>query len=248
MENNKNILRSNEEGNLPEVNIRQIEGVPPCYTQDELARLAIAYAGVFAGEPWREVSRCQDGFSSEPAGSQCEDCGEVRDEAYPLDEQMVVIANELNRPEAVCFVLEDEASGEVAGFSWGYSYQSSDEFIEDKYSGTGDGSEQLRQDVRQILADNEIGDKPFYYFSETGIIDDPRYRRRGMSKEFVRLRKEFAEKMGLDIVQRTNRESWMFRTMQAAGFTQIMGEAVDRPDVVSPDRVLFAKKVDKATS
>lgn len=240
---NKNIVEINkEEDSLPEVSIRQLEGVPPRYTQDELARLAIAYAGVFAGDPWREVSRCQDGFSSEPAGSQCEECGETRGEAYPLEDQMEAIAGELDRPEAVCFVLEDQDSGEIVGFSWGYSYKDADDFMEDKYSDSGEEGEQLRQDVGQVLSDNGIGNKPFYYFSETGIIDDPRYRGRGISKEFVRLRKEFAEKMGFDIVQRTNSESPMFKTMQGAGFTQIMGKAVGRPDVINPDRVLFAKK------
>jgi len=51
----------------PPVRIRQIEGIPPQFAGNELARLATTYAEVFAGNPWREVSRCVDGFSSEPA-------------------------------------------------------------------------------------------------------------------------------------------------------------------------------------
>lgn len=226
----------------PPVRIRQIEGIPPRFMGDELARLAATYATVFAGEPWREVSRCQDGFSPEPAGSQCMQCNETRSEAYPLESQMLAIAGELERPGAACFVLEDEQDEAIVGFSWSFCYQGVDEFIEQKYAGRGAGYEQLRSDVRRNLGRYGIGANAFYYLSETGIIDDPRYRGRGISKEFVRRRSGVAASLDLDIVQRTSIESPMYRTMKSSGFTQAMGINIGEADVVNPGRVLFVKK------
>ncbi len=234
-------MKSNEQ---PLVRIRQIEGMPPRFADGELARLAAAYARVFAGDPWREVSRCADGFSPEPAGSWCDRCEEMRGEAYPLDTQMVTIAGELARPGATCFVLEDEQDNTMTGFSWSFCYEDIDEFIEQKYEGSGADYEQLRGDVRRILGRYGIGANNFYYLSETGIIDDPRYRGRGISKEFVRRRSDVATMQGLDIVQRTSIESPMYRTMKSAGFTQVMGANIGEPDVVNRSRVLFVKRYD----
>lgn len=229
----------------PPIRIRQIEGNPPCFVGDELARIAVAYARVFAGDPWNEVSRCQEGFWPDPVGSQCDTCGEKRTEAYPLAGQIEVIAAEMQRPDAACFVLEDEQRDEVVGFSWGFAYENVDEFLDDKYAGVGDEYTQLRSDVRRVLGGFAIGDQPFYYLSETGIVDSPQYRGRGISKDFVRLRCEIAASRGLDMVQRTSIESPMYRTMQSAGFAQIMGANISEPDAVNPERVLFAKKVER---
>lgn len=224
--------------------IRQIEGTPPRFVGSELARLATTYADVFAGEPWQEVSRCEDGFSSEPSGSRCDQCGEVRTDAYPLEPQMRTITSELERPGAACFVLENERDKTFAGFSWSFCYENIDEFIEQKYAGSGAAYEQLRGDVRRVLGRYGIGARSFYYLSETGIIDDPRYRGRGTSKAFVWRRMKVAAELGLDIVQRTSIESPMYRTMKATGFTQVMGENIGEPDVVNRSRVLFVKKAE----
>lgn len=226
----------------PPVRIRQIEGTPPQFVGDELARLATTYANVFAGEPWREVSRCEDGFSPEPAGSRCEVCGEVRADAYPLEEQMQTITGELARPNAACFVLEDEQDQAFIGFSWGFCYENVDEFLAQKYEGSGREYEQLRDDACRVLGRYGIGAERFYYLSETGIIDDPRYRGRGISKEFVQRRVTVATGLGLDIVQRTSIESPMFRTMKSSGFTQVMGQNIGEPDSVNENRVLLVKK------
>lgn len=226
----------------PPVQIRQIEGAPPQFAGNELARLAATYAGVFAGNPWREVSRCRDGFSPEAAGSQCQDCGEARSEAYPLALQMEAITNELLRPNAACFVVEDEQRDAIVGFSWSFCYGNVDELLDWKYEGDTQQYELLRGDVRRVLGRYGIDAQAFYYLSETGIIDDPRYRGRGISKELVRHRVEVAEERGLDIVQRTSIESPMYRTMLSAGFTQVMGININEPDRVNPDRVLFIKK------
>jgi GNAT superfamily N-acetyltransferase len=226
----------------PPVRIRQIEGAPPRFTGDELARLATTYADVFAGNPWREVSRCKDGFSPEPVGLRCEDCGDMRSEAYPLVPQMETITAELSRPNAACFVVEDEQNGAIVGFSWGFAYENVEELLAQKYDGAAAEYAQLQDDVRRVLGRYGIGAQAFYYLSETGIIDDPRYRGRGISKELVRRRQDVAESQGLDIVQRTSIESPMYRTMHSAGFTQVMGRNIDVPDVVNTDRALFVKK------
>ncbi len=226
----------------PPVRIRQIEGAPPQFAGNELLQLATTYAEVFAGEPWREVSRCKDEFSSEQVGTVCGECGMARTAAYPVEAQMSVITSELARPGAVCFVLEDERDETFAGFSWSFCYQGVDEFIEQKYTGSSAGYEQLRGDVRRTLGRYGTGAKDFYYLSETGIVDDTRYRGRGISKEFVRRRCDMAAALGLDIVQRTSIESPMYRTMQSAGFTQVMGANIGVPDLMSPSRVLFVKK------
>lgn len=231
----------------PPVQIRRIEGDPPQFANSELSRLATTYARVFAGDPWNEVSRCQDGFSPLPVGSPCDDCGDLRQEAYPNDTQVQVITGELQRPDAACFVLEDQQIDEIVGFSWGFSYQDTDEFIQQKYAGEGERYNVLRRAVRRLLGSYAIEARPFYYLSETGIVNDPRYRGRGISKEFVRLRSMVAADRGLDIIQRTSLNSPMYRTMQGAGFTQIMGENIDEPDVVNPRRVLFIRKNERNT-
>lgn len=226
----------------PPVRIRQIEGAPPRFVGTELARLAATYAQVFAGDPWHEVSRCSDGFSAEPVGSLCESCSQPRIEAYPLDEQMTIIRDELSRPNAACFVIEDERNDAMVGFSWSFCYENADEFLMQKYEGETSEYEKLRSDVRRILGRYGIGAQPFYYLSETGILDDPRYRGRGISKELVRRRVEVAKEQGLDIVQRTSIKSPMYRTMTGAGFTQIMGKNIGEIDSINPDRVLFLKE------
>lgn len=229
----------------PPVRIRQIEGMPPRFVGNELARLAATYAQVFAGDPWREVSRCSDGFSPEPVGSLCGNCNQTRDEAYPLIDQAAIIRDELLRPSAACFVVEDEQTDETVGFSWSFCYENVDEFLEQKYEGTTSEYEKLRSDVRRALGCYGIDAQPFYYLSETGILDDPRYRGRGISKELVRLRENVARAQGLPIVQRTSIESPMYRTMTGAGFTQIMGRNVSEVDMVNPDRVLFIKESER---
>ena len=231
----------------PSVEIRQIEGSPPQFAEEELARLALTYARVFAGDPWNEVSQCQDGFSACPVGTLCDTCGDIRQEAYPVGEQMQVISRELQRPAAACFVLEDTQRDQIVGFSWGFGYENVDEFVQQKYAGDSNEYNTLRTNVRRALGEYAISDRPFYYLSETGITDDPRYRGRGISKEFVRLRSELATQQGLDIVQRTSIESPMYRTMQGAGFTQVMGANIGNPDVVNPQRVLFIKKNERNT-
>lgn len=231
----------------PPVRIRQIEGTPPQFTGNELARLATTYAAVFAGNPWREVSRCRDGFSSEVVGSQCEDCAEVRSEAYPLVSQMETILAELTRPNAACFVVEDEEDDAIVGFSWSFAYQNVDELLAEKYDGATTQHDRLRGDVQRALGRYGIGARAFYYLSETGIIDDPRYRGRGISKELVQRRQDVAESRGLDIVQRTSIKSPMYRTMRSAGFTQVMGANMGEVDVVNNDRVLFVKKSEVGT-
>lgn len=228
---------------IPSVSIRRIEGMPPQFAEGELARIALAYAEVFAGEPWKEVSKCEDGFSAEPVGSWCEECNAARSEAYPLEEQMETIAAELSRPGSACFVLEDDDSGEVVGFSWGFAYNNVDEFLEEKYKGEGAEYDQTRETVRRCLGSVAIGGGPFYYLSETGIKDDPRYRGRGFSKELNRRRMEVAfNELGLDVVQRTSSKSMMANTMRSAGLTQVMGADIGEPDMINPQRVLFAKK------
>lgn len=226
----------------PPVRIRQIEGTLPQFTSNELARLAATYADVFAGNPWREVSRCKDGFSPESVGSHCEECGEMRSEAYPLVPQMEAISTELSRPGAVCFVVEDEQDDSMVGFSWGFAYKNVEELLAQKYDGTTAEYERLRDDVRRALGRYGIGARAFYYLSETGIIDDSRYRGRGISKELVQRRQSVAESQGLDIVQRTSIKSPMYRTMRSAGFTQVTGANLGEADVVNGDRVLFVKK------
>lgn len=227
---------------FPAVNIRQVERSDAGYARDELSRIAVTYAKVFAGSPWNEVSKCDEGFSSQPVGSECDSCGTSRMEAYPLSEQTQAIENELNRPDAACFVMEDVARNELVGFSWGFRYDNVEEFVAEKYSGEGLRYDRLRRDVTEALGGFAINSTPFYYLSETGIIDDVQYRGRGYSKQFVRLRTEIANDLGLDIVQRTSSESPMYRTMQGAGFEEVFGNNVGIPDAINPQRVLFLKK------
>ncbi len=235
--------------------IRRIEGEPPRFVGDELSRLAVTYADVFAGEPWKEVSRCQheDGFSDQPVGSLCDIHATVRTPAYPLDETVEHIKTESEKPDAAFYLLEGDEG--IAGFSWGYSYASIDEFLAAKYAGESAEMISTRAKVTQALASVGLHG-PFYYLSETGIL--PQYRGRHYSDQFIQRRLNFAHDRGLDVLQRTSRRSAMYNTAMTAGFTQIMGkrsvrnatrglpntlsdEFVHAVDDINEDRVLFVK-------
>ncbi len=236
--------------------IRRVEGEPPRFVGDELSRLAITYAEVFAGEPWREVSRCayEDGFSDQPVGSICDEHGTIRTSAYPLDETIEYIRAESKMPDSAFYLLEN--SQDIVGFSWGYSYSSIEDFLEDKYAGEAAEMRSTRDKVIMALAKAGLSG-PFYYLSETGIL--PEYRGNGYSHQLVGRRLEFAQERGLDVLQRTSRNSAMYNTALRVGFTQIMGktssrnpvrglpnvmneECIGSVDDVNEDRVLFVKR------
>lgn len=235
--------------------IRRVEGEPPRFVGDELSRLAVTYADVFAGDPWREVSRCahEDGFSDQPVGSVCDVHEVKRTPAYPLDETIDHIRTESEKPDAAFYLLEGQAG--IAGFSWGYSYGSIDEFLAAKYAGESPEMHSTRAKVAAALSGVGLHG-PFYYLSETGIL--PEYRGHNYSDQFIQRRMAFAHERGLDVLQRTSRRSAMYNTARTAGFTQIMGktssrnpvrglpntlneEFVGSVDDINEDRVLFVK-------
>lgn len=235
--------------------IRRVEGEPPRFVGDELSRLAVTYADVFAGEPWKEVSKCdyEDGFSDQPVGSLCDEHEAVRAPAYPLDETIAHIQAEAEKPDAAFYLLEGKEG--MAGFSWGYSYASIEEFLAAKYAGESEEMHTTRAKVTAALADVGLHG-PFYYLSETGIL--PAYRGHNFSDQFIQRRMEFAHERGLDVLQRTSRRSAMYNTAKTAGFTQIMGKTSTRNpfrglpntmnddfirsvDDINEDRVLFVK-------
>lgn len=240
------------------LSLRQVEGAPPDLKSSELTELAGLYARVFAGPPWNEYTACPvDGtFFSKTTqpGQSCPDdtCDAKLEPAYPLETTKGYISRELERPDAALWLLRDEDEGTIAGFSWGFAYDSPEAFAQDKYKTTA-----MQLTTSALLRRLGLGRNGLWYLSESGIEDDPRYRGRGLSREFHTRRLEVAQQLGVEALQRTSASGPMYRTSRRS-MEQIMGpEAVvdantgrlvvtgklvnDLADRENPERVLFVR-------
>ncbi len=231
---------------------------PSALDRRQQIELAILYAGIFAGGPWREFTRCSNhpGFfgPETQVGDPCPEssCEGVLGRAYPVRETARYVEAELNRPGAALWLLRNGGEqGQLVGFSWAFSYPSPEAFAEDKYA-----TPEMQTAVSGLLRAIGVGADGLYYLSESGILDDPRYRGQGISKEFHRARLEVAGNLGVVAVQRTSSEGPMYRT-SSRYMGQIMGPVMEvdaatgllRPtgeirngvtDTENPARVLFA--------
>lgn len=209
---------------IERLDLKQVDGDPPEINEPDLEALAGLYARVFAGEPWNEATTCPSskaffGIDTQP-GEICPEsgCKAILEPAYPLDQTITYIGNELTRSNAALLLLRDQARGdELVGFSWGFSYDSPEAFAMAKYR-----TPAMQLAIGGLLRSLDLGGNGLWYLSESGIEDDARYRGKGLSRNFHARRLAIARSLGLDAVQRTNAYGNMYRTSQRT-MTQIMG-------------------------
>jgi len=204
--------------------LNKIDSNPADLSPPITESLAGLYANVFAGDPWNEYSVCPatgDFFGTTVQwGEPCpnEECDATLEPAYPLDQTVQYIRGELSRTDATLFLLNDlNQNDEIVGFSWGFSYDSSEAFARDKYK-----TPEMQSTVVNLLGQLSLGQSGLWYLSESGIKNSPEYRGKGLSREFHQRRLLTARNLGLDAIQRTNAFGNMYRTSKRT-MTQIMG-------------------------
>ncbi len=172
-----------------------------------LKDMALTYKSVFAGEPWREVSRCEKTgkFFPEQPGGLCSCCGIITIDAYPVEETMQYISDELSRPNATCMIMRGR-DNKIVGGAWGYSYKNPQEFVEDKYP------EDMQSEILAALKSVEINGE-FFYMSESFILPqqdeqgNSLYRGKGVLNAFYQMFVNSAQNLGLPMVGRTTADS-----------------------------------------
>jgi GNAT superfamily N-acetyltransferase len=215
------------------LNLERTPGNPSELPESDLESLAKLYALVFAGKPWNEYTVCPAngtffGTDTKPDDTCPEaDCGATLQPAYPLEQTKDYITGELARSDAALLLLRDEErDGELVGFSWGFSYDSPEALAAAKYK-----TPAMQVAIGGLLRRLELGANGLWYLSESGIENDPRYRGKGISREFHAKRLEIARSLGLDAIQRTSAYGNMYRTSKRT-MTQIMGTET-APDAIS---------------
>lgn len=199
--------------------------------------VARTYAEVFSGEPWMEVSKCDHcgefGSSLPVENSSCLRCGTglMSLEAYPLDETVQYIKDELSHPSprGLLGAMVNVRGGEtrVEGFGWGYGL-SSLQLVEAKYH-----SGEMREMVGRLLAENPA----FFYVSEVGVI--PTIQRKGLGTELTAGLVEYATQFHKSIVLRTNEDSGMRKIAERLGMKPLYGLQTGLRDTENEARVLF---------
>jgi hypothetical protein len=195
-----------------------------------LDKVAVAYAKVFGGWPWFEVSRgasCGKFYRKEYLpGSPCP-CGqEILKEAYPKDETIKYISEELSKPLAKGVILT--ADLQLSGFGWGYEF-SGKEYIEAKYSS---------REARKLMS-SLIKDKKYFYISEVGILPD--FQGFGFGFKITSILAYEGTKNRLPVLMRTNDASPMVKIAKKLGMKMVQGTQIGLPDPENPERVVFIK-------
>lgn len=191
----------------------------------ELAKLAICYADVFADpNTWDEKTRCpiEDKFygSTTEVGQTCS-CGQCQLEpAYPIETTVAKITEELTKPNAELYVVRDERTNNIKGFTWSYT-TTPIELAKEKWQTAA-----MRRKVTTVLKQVGItSNQKITYFSESGIL--PELRGNGISKLFYSKRLESARKRGDAVIVRTNTKSAINVLAEEFGMMQIFGPAVE---------------------
>ena len=241
-----------------QLTLERVAGSPPDLNTPDLKALAGLYARVFAAEPWNENTLCPSssaffGVDTQP-GEICPEpgCGAMLEPAYPLEQTMGYIEEELTRPDAALLLLRDRSRKDaLVGFSWGFSYDSPESLATAKYK-----TPAMQVAISGLLRRLKLGTSGLWYLSESGIENDSRYRGKGISREFHTRRLAIARSLGLDAIQRTSAFGNMYRTTKRT-MTQIMGVETapdangellptgvvvnNMPDTEIEGRVLFAR-------
>ncbi|HKB88601.1 MAG TPA: hypothetical protein VKC53_03030 [Patescibacteria group bacterium] len=205
------------------------------YSRIKTSEVAVAYAKVFSGWPWFEVSRgdyCGKFYGKENLpGTPCP-CGqETLTEAYPIEETTKYISGEILEPRATKAVVIT-SDFKLSGFGWGYELDGK-EYIETKYSS---------EDARKLVS-SLIEDKKYFYISEVGIL--PEFQGLGLGFRITNTLVYEGTKNMLPVLLRTNNESPMVKIAQKLGMKMVQGAQIGSPDPENPDRIVFIKsKID----
>lgn len=204
---------------------------------ENLAAVATSYASVFAGEPWKEVSRCTQcgSFSSNEPGenAQCSCGGSFSKEAYPVKETAEYIAQEISQPDAVSAFLTQslllaKVQQTAQGFAWGYQMSRS-HLSEKKYQ---------TQEMQQLIVDVLSTCGFFFYVSEVGVL--PELQGQGLGKLLTnQLLKEGEKKGYRHYVVRTNESSALRFILEKIGMKPVIGLQTGIRDTENEARVLF---------
>jgi len=203
----------------------------------DLAVVARSYAEVFSGFPWYEVSRCDScgtfGSSLPEASSSCLKCGTgvLKLEAYPLDETVDYIKDELSHPTPHGILGATIDFGEkgmrVEGFGWGYGL-SKLKLVEAKYH-----SGEMQEMVGRLLTEHPA----FFYVSEVGVL--PNLQQKGLGTNLTTSLVEYATQYHRAIVLRTNEDSGMRKIAERLGMKPLYGLTTGLKDSENEARVLF---------
>lgn len=216
----------------------------------QVGQLAELYANVFAGPPWNEVTKCVTSGSfygaDTQAGAPCPDCSTPLSEAYPKDETIAYILQELGKSNPIGLLAY--VNNELAGFSWGYQTTPQD-LANAKWK-----TPKMQQTIKDLLATYGVKGTVFYG-SETGM--DIQFRGKGIGKKLVRTRlDQVNQSTAKFMVVRTNVDSPMYGICKEMGeFLQVLGPVaqtgwfdkkykptfryVNALDTENVDRVLF---------
>lgn len=202
--------------------------------------VATTYARVFAGEPWREVSRCSacGEFSGKnPAeNALCQCGGTFSQEAYPEAETTQYVGQEVTKPAAVGLFLAQvsllaEATTSAYGFGWGFQ-MTPQELATKKYR-----TEEMQKVISEVLVNSGF----FYYVSEVGVL--PELQGVGFGKKLTAQVVSTAQSKGYkDFVVRTNEDSAMRYILEKMGMRPVVGLKTGIRDTENPARVLFVGK------
>lgn len=198
-----------------------------------LEKMARLYADVFADPPWNEYKVCERKthfYGKEEESQVCSKCDipcplEI---AYPQEQTVRYIAEELKKPKGTLVLFEDK-TGEVLAAGWGY--KCSIENFKAKYN-----TSEMQMKVVSVLKSNTQGDSIFY-LSETMV--DKRARNQGIATKIAMLLKEEAEKGSYRLVMRTHKDSPMAKVANKLDMERIIDSGQDSE---MDGRVLYLNK------
>ena len=207
---------------------------------EDIPRTSQIYAEVFAGNPWYEISKCnncgQFGSNSPEEKTSCSHCesGTLSLPAYPKDSTKKYIFEELSKPDAVgllaIYLNSANDNEQLAGFGWGYR-MTDKEFVSEKYS-----SEEMGETILELLINSSI----FYYISEVGVIET--LQGQGIGKKLTHRLMDHGQNSQGIILLRTNESSSMRYIAEKFGMIPIVGLDSGIKDAENEERVIFVNK------
>lgn len=239
--------------------MKEIEIRKPKSQEVDYILIARLFATVFASPPWNELFAKNGRFYSrmlegEDLALSWRKRGFER--AYPLLNTAEYIRNELSRPDSIYVEIRNpNQQKQIAGFGWGFSYQSPEQLVNEKWS----QASEIDKDTLINLIKENTGVNKLWYLSEVAV--NLKLQNQGIGTKIVT--SLTSQVPSLSIIMRTNAYSPMSVIAQkpTTSFQQIMGYETNRfinqsgnsiiqvnqqkiigsIDPINPDRVLFFK-------
>lgn len=199
------------------VNIRTL--TQNCYTvvpvEATLKKMARLYADVFADPPWNEYKVCEGGdhyYGREAEElTVCQKCKRALKIAYPPEQTVSYIADEVKKTEGTLVLFED-GMGEVLAAGWGYVCKIED--FKTKYR-----TPEMQKRVVNAIQINTPNDSIFY-LSE--VMVDKRARTQGIATKIARFLQEKAQQGNFCLIMRTHNDSPMAKIGNNLGMRRII--------------------------